>query len=187
VIKRREYLYPALVALLGAGLGLLIAKSGTNGSELTYRVELGKDYYVGVSLVELSETDSEGESWDSYNKSGPDIVVEIHWKGNRIYRSTKKEDSFIAHWSETELDLRNVALSGTGTSADSLIQAARLNIREGEDIEVKVFDADLVDDEFVGSKIFETADLVLGERSYNYEGPGIKRISLRVKELGQIE
>lgn len=180
----RSYFVPALIALAAAGLLGVLYSSNTKTIQSTQNhVILGKDYYVTVSIVELSEKDPEGEQWDSYNNSGPDIYVEVYWKGHRIYQSTTKQDTFLARWSNAEIDLRNVALSGEGTSADSLIQGARLNIKENEKMEVWIYDSDLVDSDLVGVKEFTTSELSLGESTFAYKDAGIRRLVLRVSEM----
>ncbi len=182
-LRRAQILVPSVIALIGASLGLSLSSSNDRANLTSRVVSPGKDYYVGVSLVELTETDLNSEPWDSLNNTGPDIVAEIYWKENRIYRSTKKEDTFIAHWSESEIDLRNVALAGVGTSADSLIQGARVNIKDGESIEVRIYDSDVVKSDLAGAKEFKTSELKLGESSYEFSSPGIKRLVLRVSEI----
>lgn len=146
-------------------------------------VAVGRDYYISLSLVEVSERNPSGEVWDSINESGPDITVEIYWKGNRIYRSTTKEDTFVAKWSTGEIHLGQMALSGGTTSLDDLVQAARLNIRTDELITIKVIDADLLSQNLIGEKTFTTTDLAVGERSYSFEGPGIIRLTIRVNDM----
>ncbi len=148
-------------------------------------VTVERDYYVSVSLVEASERDGAGERWDSWSDSGPDIFVEIIWKDNRIYRSTTKRDTFVARWSTSELRLGDIALSGGHTSVDDLIQAARVHIRGGETIVVRVFDSDMVTNTLIGEKTFTLTDLREGETTYSFEGPGVVRLALQVRPLDQ--
>ena len=148
------------------------------------RVVVGNDYYVLVKLVELAPTDSEGNPWDSVNDSGPDIVVEVHWRGQRVYRSTTKSDGFVAQWSAAEIDLRKIALSGEATSVESVIKAARVNIVPGEELSVIVFDADFLGDgEEAGRLSVPSTELVLGEHTYRMPAPAIKRIVLKVVSM----
>jgi len=180
-----QFLIPAaIVALVGVVFAIFASPTTPgSGAGSSMNVTLGKDYYVGVALVELSEKDENGEAWDSYNGTGPDIVVDIYWKGNRIFRSTTKEDSFVAKWSSSELDLKEIALGSQSTSADGLIQAARLNIKEKESIEIQVFDSDIGGDDQAGTKVFRTSELPLGETTHSYKGSGIRRLGLRVVEM----
>jgi hypothetical protein len=154
-------------------------------SPLQPRVIVGKDYYVTVSLLELSERDGAGNPWDSLTESGPDIFVQIYWKGNRIYQSTVKKDTFVAKWSNAELNLRDLALIGEKTSVDDAISAARINIKDGEAIEVRAYDADLLDNTLAGVKTYRLTDLRLGDTLYEYSAPGIKRLVLRVNDMSQ--
>jgi len=154
-------------------------------SSILSEVEVGKDYYVSVSLVELSEKNKEGEPWDSVSESGPDIFVEIYWKGNRIYRSTTKEDTFVAKWSNGELNLRSMALQGGRTSMDDVIKAARVNIKEEDEIEVRVYDADLVGNTLAGVLTLPLAKLNPGDTVYRDVSATVKRLSLRVTDMTQ--
>ena len=148
------------------------------------KVEIGKDYYVLVPLVELSSTNASDESWDSYNNSAPDVRVEIYWKNQRVYRSSTKTDSFVAKWSNAEFDLIGMALSGKSTSVDEALQAARINIRQGDEIEVRVYDEDMLgSSEEAGKKQFTTSDLHLGDTVHNLSQPGLRRIILRVLDM----
>lgn len=184
------FLLPLLLAAAaGAGMFALGIAPDFNGSAppppSNPPVTVGKDYYVTVALLELSEKDAAGNPWDSLDESGPDIYVEIFWKGNRIYKSTEKKDTFIAKWSNAELNLRSVALTGKSTSIDDTISAARVNIKPNESIEVRAYDADLLDNTLAGVRFFRMTDLKVGDTQYEYQGPGIKRIILRVNDMSQ--
>ena len=175
---------PALIAALAAGGYVLVKPSRlpSSGSPQN-KVQLGRDYYVSASTIELTELDSAGSAWDTLTGSAPDMYYEIYWKGTRVFSSTTKDDSFLAKWSNAEIDLKKLALNGGTTSLDNLIQAARLNIKENESIEVRVYDSDLVESHLAGIKTFPSKDLVIGDTSYEYTEPGIKRIVLRVSDM----
>ena len=182
--RLRYYLYPVLVVAL---VGLVFAKLGISpslgGSTPERRkVEIGKDYYVTVSLIELAATNGD-DSWDSVDESGPDIYVEIFWKGNRIYRSTTKDDTFVAKWSNAEMSLRDLAISGSKTSMDDLIRAARLNVRAGETIEIKVFESDLIGATAAGEMSLPVTGLEIGDHTYEFQTGGLRRIILRVLDM----
>ena len=180
--KKVQYFVPALIALSAACLYLSILRHAP--AQLPAQVELGKDYYVSAVLVELKERDAAGEPWDGYNETGPDIYYEIAWKGTRIFRSTSKDDTFVAKWSNAELNVARMALQGA-TSLETLVQAARINIKNNETIEVEVFDADAVQDDLAGKKSFETTELKVGDTTYEFSDTGIKRLILRVSDMTQ--
>jgi hypothetical protein len=147
---------------------------------------LGQDYYVFVSLVELSDKNNNGIEWDEYPPSAPDIKVEIQWKNKIVYSSTTKDDTFLAKWSNASVDIMDLALSGKGASVDSAIQAARINISEKDYIEIRVFDVDLLgSSDLAGSKLIKSTDLVLGDQLLSYPSGAIRRIKLRVLSMDQ--
>jgi len=180
----RYYLYPLLiVAVIGALLTELgISPPLRSSSSETRKVVPGHDYYVTVSLAELAAT-NENAPWDSIDESGPDIYVEIYWKGNRIYRSTTKDDTFVAKWSNAEMSLRDLALTGQKTSMDDLIRAARLNVRAGETIEIKVYESDLIGATLAGELSIAVTDLEIGDHTYEFKQGGVRRLVLRVLDM----
>ncbi len=180
----RFYLYPLLVVgVVGAFLFALELAPPFGRQELSPpKVTLGRDYYVTVSLVELSPSD--GDSlWDPVDESGPDIFVEAYWMGNRIYRSTTKEDTFVAKWSNAELSLRDLALKGSNTSMDDLIRAARVNIRKDETIEIKVLESDLLTSSVAGTFTLTTSELFVGDHTYESPSGGVRRLTVRVLDM----
>lgn len=189
ILKRLvEFLIPTIIVLAIAG-GYYYWSQGQLGPGKAAQqprtpVTAGDDYYVLVKLVELMPTDAKGKTWDSVNDSGPDIMVEIHWRGQRVYRSTTKSDSFVAKWSAAEIDLRKIALSGEATSVESVIKAARVNITPGEELKVTVYDIDFLNEgDEAGSLIVPTSELILGEHIYTNPAPAIKRIVLKVVSM----
>jgi len=78
-----------------------------------------------------------------------------------------------------------LALIGEKTSVDDAISAARINIKDGESIEVRAYDADLLENTLAGVKTFQLTDLKLGDTPYEYPEPGIKRLVLRVNDMSQ--
>ncbi|MFN8389178.1 MAG: hypothetical protein U0136_02670 [Bdellovibrionota bacterium] len=190
--KIRYFLYPALLVI---GVGACLSYFGISPTSRPSTdsatvpniqgkpVEIGKDYYVSVALVELTEADDQGNRWDSFSESGPDITVQIAWNGSKIYESTVKRDTFVAKWSNAELNLRDIAISGLHTSMDDVIRAARINVKAGESIEIRVFDKDLLSDTLAGTKTFLMSDLREGDTTFTYDTAGIKRLTLRVADM----
>lgn len=147
-------------------------------------VSLDRDYYLSVRLVEVSDRNPDGTPWDSWSDSGPDIFVEIFWKGSRVYRSTTKRDTFVAQWSVSELRLGELALAGGRTSVDDLIQAARVHIRPEDTVTVRIYDADLLRSTLISEKTFRLTDLHEGEESFSFDAPGVIRLGLSVRAIG---
>ena len=191
-LPRRYFIYPLLVALASgvvylklSGSPFIAPDTSSTAAADAGAVQPGKDYYVTVALLEISERDAAGGSWDSLTESGPDIYVEIQWKGTRIYRSTVKKDTFVAKWSNAELNLRALALSGQGASMDDIIHAARMNVKPDEEIVIRAFDDDLLSGAEAGSLTVKTTDLRVGDTTYELAGPGIKRLVIRVSDMSQ--
>lgn len=181
-----SFLLPlAVVALVWAGMHSLRLLPGQGGVSAPLTVAVGKDYYVTVSLVELSEKDPAGERWDAISESGPDIFVEIFWKGNRIYKSTTKNDTFVAKWSNAELNLRAMAFTGERASMDDVIRAARVNVKTGEELEIRVYDEDLLGNVVAGTQRLVMSELHLGDTTYTNVSPSVKRLTLRVSDMAQ--
>lgn len=181
-----DFFKPALIVLI---IGLSMYGAGLNGTKAAgspeKRVEAGKDYYLTVALLEFSENDLQGVTWDHYNDTGPDIYVEITWKGKRIYKSTTKPDTFIAKWSNAEFDLRGMAIKGRTASMDDVINAARVNIKEGEEIAVSAYDDDTIKSDLAGEKVFRLSDLKVGDNLFVYDTPGIRRMVIRISDMSE--
>lgn len=148
-------------------------------------VEVGKDYYVTVALAEVSALAPGGKAWDAVDDSGPDIYFEIWWRGSRVFKSSTKENTFIAKWSNGEVNLGRLALSGGKASMDDLISGARINIQARDLIEIRVYDADLLGDTLAGEKEFTTATLRIGDTTFEYAEGAVKRLVLRVTDMSQ--
>lgn len=182
-MKRLHYFVPTLVVIIiGAGFYFWPSTQPVVSS-VPANVGIGKDYYVFASLIELTEHNSEGEPWDSYNETGPDIFYEIFWKDTRIFKSSKKEDSFVARWTSAGIDLRDMAIGNSTASLDGVIQAARINIRENEKIQLRVHDSDVIKNDLAGEFEYSTTELKPGDTTYEYPTPGVRRLTLRVIDM----
>ena len=181
-----------LVIFLCVGLGVyfyngksLPGFSNRQSIDLEVKVQLEKDYYVLVKLVELKASKGPDEKWDS-DGSAPDIGVELSWQGADIFKSSVKENTFIAQWSTSEIDLRKVALMGEQTSVDDMIKGGRISIRAGEKIKVKIFDVDVLGvKEFAGTVDLLTSDLSLGEQTIRPKDGAVERLVLRVLDMNE--
>ncbi len=190
-MKKRNLFLPILLAGISGAVTLWLRHGGplSSSEEVNQKdlVAVGKDYYVSVKLVELESLDPRGNAWDSVDSSAPDISVDLLWRGQRVYRSTMKSDTLIAKWSNGEIDLRRIALTGEKTSVESLISAARISIHPKEQIELVVYDQDLlgVSDE-AGRVLLETAKLKVGDTTIDKPAPGIRRIEVTVSSMDSL-
>lgn len=178
-----SYLVPTCIVAIGGASYLTIRSFQSPQVAAPDRVVLGRDYYVTATVIEVTEQNSAGESWDTYNSTGPDLQYEIYWRENRIFKSETKSDTFLGKWSNAELDVKKIAVNRGVTSLDSLQQGARVNVRTNEQIELRVYDSDAVDRELVGTQSFALPSLIIGDTTYQYKEPGIKRIVLRVRDM----
>tara|TARA_Y100000588_G_scaffold281510_1_gene298563 strand:- start:809 stop:1540 length:732 start_codon:yes stop_codon:yes gene_type:complete len=169
-------------------------------------VEIGKDYYVYVNLVELYPVDSNGNNWDG-NPSGknaaPDVRVYVFLKGVRQYTSDVVQDRLQAMWSGLRVDPSDIIAKGL--SLDNQIKVPRTSLAEGDEIVIEVKEVDpplglspslpLSNLPGIGGKIEEwteelvqrvtisIADLKEGENAFIYNqdsSKGLKRIKLKM-------
>lgn len=176
----------AIVA--STALGFYLFENRGNNSEAgeleLKNVKLETDYYVLVPLIEVSELHPNDRAWDRIDSSAPDLYVEIYWKRQKVHQSTTKRNTLIAKWSNAELNLLDLALEKGRASVDDVIRAARINARSNEEIELRVYDYDpLGSSDLVGSKVFKTSELIEGDKTYLFKGPGITRVTLRVLNM----
>ncbi len=181
------YTIPLLIlACTAAAFYYLELRSEQASAGAGEKVIPGRDYYVFVSLVELSEKNGKGAPWDEYPPSAPDIKVEIYWKNQIVYSSTTKDDTFLAKWSNASVDIIDLAIGGRDASVDSAIQAARINIAKGDSIEIRVFDVDLLGaSDLAGSKMITSTELVPGDQVFAFPSGPIRRIKLRVLSMDE--
>lgn len=178
VKKTLSFFVPAAI-VLATVLGFVFFK-GSSDSPVKQTVPENSDFYVGIQLIEVNPTQEDGSVWDGINDSGPDLYVQFHWQGQRIFQSSVKEDSLIAHWSEAEFDLRDYALKGKPTSIDDVISGARIQVRKDAPLRVVVYEDDLLRDDFVGEFTVDLTTLTEGTHVIQNPTPQIKRVELRV-------
>lgn len=186
------FFLPAIfVVLVGFGIyftqgSLAWSSSGSLNSDSEKQVELGGDYYLRISLVEVASKKADNADWDKIGQAAPDPYYEIHWRDNLVYKSDVKENTLIASWSETELDLLDAALSGDKLSSDLVIAGARINVVEGEKIILKVYDSDpLSSDDLVGEVEIVASELLEGKNSISQADRLLKRLELSLERIGE--
>lgn len=173
-------------------------------------VQMGKDYYVYVNLVELYPVDSNGKNWDgdpSGKNAAPDVRVYVFLKGVRQYTSAVVQDRLQATWSGLRLDPSDIIAKGL--SLDNQIKVPRTSLAEGDEIVIEVKEVDpplglspslpLSNLPGIGGKIEEwTEELIQkvtipvtklneGENEFPYNRDsrkGLKRIKLKMLPSG---
>lgn len=173
-------LIPALIATAAACFYLYFLAPALSGERRGMTVVPGEDYYVTVSLLEVTPHDKEGEPWDDLSSTGPDLFVEIWWQGTMVYRSRTKEDSLLARWSDTELSLRDMALGGKSASEDDLVAGARINVQPRSEVVIRVFDEDPFGTTEIGELKLPVESLQIGEQTVTQQAAGIRRIIVKV-------
>ena len=150
-------------------------------------VELHEDYYVQPVLLEVRPTNAAGSAWDPYDTTGPDLFIQMFWQGQRIFESSTKKDSLLARWSNAEVDVRELALTGKKASVDDVIPAGRITVRENEQLELRIYDADLLgNDELIATVSIPTKELHMDEFTYYNPKNSVARLTIKVFPLDSI-
>lgn len=176
--KSLSFLVPTLI--VGLTVGGFIFFRGDRSVPVKKTIEENKDFYVGIQLIEVTPKKADGSVWDRINDSGPDLYVQFNWQGQRIFQSSVKEDSLIAHWSEAEFDLRDYALKGAPTSIDDVIAGARIQVRKDAPLTITIFEDDLMFDDKVASFEVDLTSLTEGTHVIENPAPQVRRVELRV-------
>ncbi|MGI6524032.1 MAG: hypothetical protein ACOX2O_01880 [Bdellovibrionota bacterium] len=181
------YLIPFLiVGVIGGGIYLFKGEDGESYDFIkrSEPVLVGKNYYVTVTLIEVTQKMGEdGKDWDPMGGL-PDLYFQILWRGDEVYESAVKKNTYIAKWSNAEIDLRHLALTGRKVSLDDVVQAARINIAEDEEITIRVYDRDFMrSDDLAGEFVLKTTQLRIGDTEYLIEKDSLKKIVVRVADI----
>jgi hypothetical protein len=140
----------------------------------------GTHYYVLLSLVEVEPRNGEND-WDA--GSPPDLYYRIRWQGQEVFRSTAKEDTLVAKWSNVAVDLGDVVST---VSLDDSIKAARITARKGSVLELAVFDEDVMGDDPVGSWTVPVDALRVGDQAWSRPGGRIVTAECRVLAIDDV-
>ena len=174
--RAARWLWAAAAVLLVAGSGLAtwaLSRSAPNGgggassqpSDPTPRLAAGHDYYLHVKLIEVAERRPDGKAWDSVGGSGPDVCFSLTWRRNVVWKSGEKADALIGSWDLVKVDLRQILISGGPTDIGELVSAPLVHFEAGETVELKVWDADAVGSDDVGTITVRLDDLRPGENT----------------------
>ena len=180
------YLVPLLIVL---AVGVLFFAGGGNSplskneqeerAKPPTKVEAGEDYYVLVTVMEFHTTQPDGDDWDA-GGSAPDIFYYLEWHGQEIFSTENDvaEDVLIAKWfglgADFEItDLGRILLpSGKRLSPRNAIKAGLFSAAEGDELVIRAFDHDLVNDDRAGRCVIGVMDLKLGDNVFFIDANG---------------
>jgi hypothetical protein len=171
----------ATIAVVG-GAGLLLHRSGllaTTPEAESAAVAVNDHYLVFLSQIEVEKSDSGGGKWDATD-GGPDVRYDIYWRGNRIFRSSVRDDTLLARWDQEELGIRDLL---RGVSSEGSSKAARITAQHGETLEFRVVDDDPLRNDEIGKWEIAVDSLHTGDQTWNSPAPGIKQVICRVLRL----
>ena len=142
-------------------------------------VHSDRDYYIHVKLIELSETNPDGDSWELRSASAPDPYFRLFWNRTFVYESPVRNDRLIAEWDLLRLDVRDALLRGDVEVA-SAISAPLIRVREGGILRLEVYDKDATFDDEAGTFDLPIENLREGINTLTPQGPGVERIVIDV-------
>lgn len=100
------------------------------------------DYYFFVRLVEFKPVNQKGKTWDSGDSSAPDAQIILHWRGNRTFSWSERNDQLINTWDLFRVDVKDLVLSGGKIDIASAINAPLLRVTKDESATIEVWDDD---------------------------------------------
>ena len=143
----------------------------------------GRAYYVLLVSIEVEPRDAEGSRWD-IGRAAPDVYYVASWRDTDIFRSSTRKQTLLAHWSNSELGIRDVM--GT-ISIDDSIKAARVTARLSETIRFSVWDEDLASDDPIASFEVPVMDLRIGDQIWTEPAPNLVSVVCRVLPVDDID
>ena len=134
------------------------------------------DYYVHVKLIEVTDRMPGNKPWDRAGGSGPDLRFSLTWRNNVIWKSIEKPDTLIGSWDLMKVDLRQMLISGGPTDLEGLVNAPLVHYAPAETVELKVWDADTVGSDEVGTLVLKLDDLRPGDNALAPAGGAAKAL-----------
>lgn len=211
----KDYLslcFPIGMLLCGAGAATLwsggvLAKyaskdAASTSAELLEMSQLDSaaTYYVFVSELEtygMALDGNDEEDWDD-DDDAPDLFYTVLLQGKKIFKSTQRDDCFIANWRGVTVPIALKDLSSVvkgdvnlGIEFEKIITAAR--VKGNANITIKMFDNDsLSPTDDVGQVAINVAELKEGTNEIinhdRREGNGWKRLEVKVvKREGSVK
>lgn len=146
-------------------------------------VKAGQAYYVLLSTIEVQPRQADGSRWD-LGRAAPDIYYIASWQDTEVFRSSTKEQTLLARWSNSELGIGDVV--GT-VSIDDSIKAARITARPGESIEFAVWDSDVARDDAIAKWKVAVMELRVGDQTWAEPAAGVVQVICRVLPLDGVD
>jgi hypothetical protein len=169
----------SLVVVAAAAAAFFVPKGPTPAVADSGLVD-GENYYVLLRSIEVEPRREDGDGWDS-SDGAPDLYYVVRWRDTEVFRSSRKDDTLVAIWSNSEVGVMD--LTG-GVSIDGSIKAARVTARAGESIEFMIFDQDdLTPDDEVATVSIGLESLRVGE---NDRAAGNVRLKVRVIAVSNV-
>ncbi|MEM1445778.1 MAG: hypothetical protein AAGF84_06980 [Planctomycetota bacterium] len=147
-----------------------------------------RDYYVQVKLAELRPTRADGDPWDWWDETAPDVYYIMKWQDVQVFESVVRDDDFVARWDLLGADVRDVVTGVvTGSAAEmdieSLINAQPIHVQADTTITIEIWESDRLDDELVATLPIKLADQREGTTRFRFteeEQPELARLELTI-------
>lgn len=141
----------------------------------------GSDYRVLVAVAHVRPEKADGAKWDSglAEKAAPDPFYEIWWRGNLVFRSEEVEDTLVASWSNVALPKLYKLLTDQKLSLETVKEGALIQARAGDEIRVRIWDDDAVDNDLIEEFVVKTGELRVGDQVRQGKS-GLESVTLRV-------
>ncbi len=146
-------------------------------------VKAGEAYYVLLSTIEVQPRQTDGSRWD-LGRAAPDVYYIASWQDTEVFRSSTKEQTLLARWSNSELGIRDVM--GT-VSIDDSIKAARITARPGGKVEFEIWDADVAKDDRIAKWSVDVMNLRVGDQTWAEPADGLVLVICRVLPLDGVD
>ncbi|MGH7151822.1 MAG: hypothetical protein ACREIU_14045 [Planctomycetota bacterium] len=150
----------------------------------------GSDYRVLVAVAHVKPEKADGQKWDSglAETAAPDPYCEIWWRGNLVYRSEEVENALVASWSNVALPKLHKLLTDEKLSLETVKEGALIQARASDEIQIRIWDDDPVDDDLIEEFAVKVGELRVGDQVR--EGKrGLESVTLRVlpRDAPQLE
>jgi hypothetical protein len=179
-------LLPLWVLLAAAGTYYFVFKPD---NEVTEKEEENKQglakaeaYYLHVGLIEVYPTGEDEDGWDPVGDSAPDLFYELELHGQDVFKSTTKDDTFIAQWSPVGIDAIELIKTGR-ISADNAIQAVRIGLSHNETLILRIYDEDVTNDDEVATITLRPSEWNSSLKKLEFERTSdrfVKRVHVRL-------
>jgi hypothetical protein len=177
-MKKKHFLIvlPVLAILVGAVLTLAIRRVVTADRG---KLSLGKTYALWLVEAEVADRPNKERPWD-IDGSAPDLIGRLFYRGNSVLKTHVARNALVARWETVALSWKDL-LEGE-VSTGSIHKVAHVTVANSDLLEGKIFDEDLLNQEFVAGFSVPLAELRKGENilmTADKDAP-IKRLTIMV-------